>query len=129
MFPISETLTLEKGRMMNPETGVETDYEEVWDDMTPGIVPGTEGVTCVVLRMEKGRDRGLMVVLGRHCQALVRTEEGVSAERWEYEGGWKRVVRTGEEVLCEDVLRKLPGLSVGQRHEVAGRAWDVVELA
>src|SRR5690554_890390 len=38
--PSDASLTLEKGRMLNPATGVETEYEEMWRSEPIQTVPG-----------------------------------------------------------------------------------------
>ncbi|KAH8168327.1 protein HRI1 domain-containing protein [Sarocladium implicatum] len=133
MFPMSDTLTLEKGSMVNPATGKETAYEEVWEDSEPMSVPGS-GRTCAVLRMEteKREEKGLMVVLGRRCQVLARIGEDVTAERWDWDeqDGWVRTLWMGETALPgKGVLEKMDKLAEGDVHEVAGYSWKVVELA
>lgn len=133
MFPISETTTLEKGRMVNPETGRETDYEEVWEDEEPKSMPeGKEGVSCVVVRMDEGGAKGLIVVLGKYAQGIFRSDDGeVAAERWAYEDGWKLFVKFGEKsrVPCEEVLGKLEDVTMGRGYDCDGRTWSVIEMA
>ncbi|KAK7443661.1 hypothetical protein Landi51_09009 [Colletotrichum acutatum] len=104
MYEQPDGLTLEKGRMVNPATGTETDYEELWRDVEPVTVPpvgaaaegeAQKGVECVVLKHEDETSgaRGMVVWLGRFCQGISRVGEEVAAERWEWrEGeGWRRV--------------------------------------
>ncbi|KAL2214606.1 hypothetical protein CC79DRAFT_1300760 [Sarocladium strictum] len=132
MFPISETTTLEKGRMVNPETGLETDYEEVWEDEEPKSIPGAkEGVSCVVVRMEEGVAKGLIVVLGRYAQGILRLGDGsVAAERWVYDDGWKLYVKFGDGgVPCKVVLGTLGDVTMGQGFGCDGRTWTVIEMA
>ena len=143
MFPLSETLTLEKGSMVNPATGRETAYEEIWDDSDPAPLPGST-VTCVVLKMEGGsqeeeeeeEEKGLLVVLGRRCQVFARIGEGVTAERWDWEDGagggdeWRRTLWIGEGVVPgRDVLMNIDRFNVGDSCQVAGRSWQVVEVS
>lgn len=112
MFPHEEG-TLEKGRMVNPATGKDADYEELWDDAD------AEG-PCLVLKLEKGGVRGMCIKLGGLMQSLVRDGEQVTLERWE---DGKKTVRMGE--------RELPGWdvggSVGEVFTVGGDEWEVVE--
>jgi hypothetical protein len=137
MFPIDDKTTLEKGRMVNPETGLETDYEEVWEDETPIAIPGvTNGLSCVVLKMEDGQSKGLMVVLGKYCQAIARTEEGVSIERRIHREriGWNLFGRLDEKGIlpCDEVLSRLKledGFELGKVVESCGKTWEVVEVA
>ncbi|KAK2044030.1 hypothetical protein LZ31DRAFT_554721 [Colletotrichum somersetense] len=140
-------LTLEKGRMVNPATGAETDYEELWRDIDPVPVPvataaaaaagsGEEeagkGVNCIVLKFEDEptRARGLVVWLGRFCQGISRVGEDVAAQRWEWKGdeGWKRTARIGaRELPCEALLKTGAPLSVGAHVVNEGLVWDVLE--
>ncbi|RGP59778.1 hypothetical protein FLONG3_11100 [Fusarium longipes] len=130
MYPQPDDLTLEKGSMANPETGIDTAYEELWHDATPTAVPGESGVRALVLQTEdkeKGA-RGCVVRLGRYAQGLIRVGEEIALERWEWtEGGWKRTVRMGnedlpiEKILGEENLEEDDGVDVG------GRTWKVVE--
>ncbi|KAK1573765.1 uncharacterized protein LY79DRAFT_525217 [Colletotrichum navitas] len=109
-------LTLEKGRMVNPATGAETDYEELWRDIDP--VPPT-------------RSRGLVVWLGRFCQGISRVgEDDVAAQRWEWKGeeGWKRTAQIGaRELPCEALLKTGAPLSVGAHVVHENLVWDVLE--
>ncbi|KAF4462506.1 hypothetical protein FALBO_10686 [Fusarium albosuccineum] len=129
MYPQPNSLTLEKGSMINPATNVDTAYEELWHDATPSAVPGEDGVRALALQVhddEKGM-RGSVVRLGRHAQGLLRVGDGVSLERWEWKDGWKRTVRIGDEELpCEKTLGE-ENLSEGDVVDVAGRSWKVVE--
>ncbi|KXH41566.1 hypothetical protein CSAL01_01068 [Colletotrichum salicis] len=63
MYEQPDGLTLEKGRMVNPANGRETDYEELWKDIEPAAVPPVgaapvgegevqKGVECIVLKFE-----------------------------------------------------------------------------
>jgi len=133
MFPISETTTLEKGRMVNPETGLETDYEEVWEDEEPKSLPGAkEGVSCVVVKMEEEDAKGLIVVLGRYAQGILRLGDGdVAAERWVYDDGWSLYVKFGEgsRVPCGEVLTELGDVTMGKGYQCDGKPWTVIEIA
>ncbi len=92
---------LERGRMVNPDTGRETDYEEMWRDVEPRSVPvpvlrkpdddgdGDDGdakVRCVVLELrdDAAERRGLVVCVGRHCQGVARGGEAFALEQWEW---------------------------------------------
>jgi hypothetical protein len=132
--------TLEKGRMVNPDTGKETDYEEMWFDPPPKATSGGNKALCVVLLMEdeeKGK-KGMFVRLGEWAQVLVRDGAGkgdVVAERWEWRDdglGWRRRVRLGDErrkMPCEQVLLGEAEMEVGGEVEVGDEAWRVVEVA
>lgn len=126
MYPQPDGSTLEKGRMVNPDTGLDSAYEEVWDDEEP--LPAR----CVVLRHEEGGARGLVVRLGRYSQGFLRIGSEVSLERWERRDGRAvRMVRMGrDEVPCQLSLMDDDGACrPGKQITSGGRIWTVVEGA
>ncbi|KAG6005236.1 hypothetical protein E4U21_000315 [Claviceps maximensis] len=156
MYPQEDGTTLEKGRMVNPDTGMEMDYEEVWWDeehdvpreCLAGAGSGT-GQECVVLRHEgegEGEDtiderRGMVVRLAGHAQGFVKVGGEMAIGRWS-------LVKE-EEVVGDEAERKrpscvvsmgrmdwLPGedvlvrrFAVGETLWVGGLRWEVVEVA
>ncbi|KAL8417617.1 hypothetical protein RB594_001325 [Gaeumannomyces avenae] len=148
MFPQGGDETLEKGRMVNPATGVEADYEELWADEVPAAIPAAaaaaegggeavaeSGPRCVVLRLEDvGRGaRGMVVLLGRHCQGLIRVGEELGVERWQWreDEGWRAAARIGTvPVPCEQAFTRLSELlEVGKELREGDNVWEVVEHA
>lgn len=139
MYPQEgSNLTLEKGRMVNPATGEECDYEELWRDLEPAVVSSSSDASdpaeCVVLKFEDGpgKARGMVVWLGRFCQGISRVGEDVTAERWEWKEaeGWKRTVRIGGEGVplpCEVLLKTGARLGVGAHVKHGDLVWDVLE--
>ncbi|KAI8209197.1 hypothetical protein K4K52_000714 [Colletotrichum sp. SAR 10_76] len=137
MYPQEDDLTLEKGRMVNPATGQECDYEELWRDVDPkpASVKADDAAKpeCVVLKYEDetSKARGMIVWLGRFCQGISRVGEDVSAERWEWkeEEGWKKTIRIGAEgtMPCEVLLKTGAQLSVGAHVKHGEMVWDVLE--
>lgn len=152
MYPEAEDgSVLEKGRMANPATGRETDYEEVWLDGEPGEIPtlassgekgGRERRTCVVLEARDGQQQGtvtgMVVCLGRFCQAVVRQGERFGLERWSYKDGstqgsgqWecradtRSRLWTPAEELCKNPEKYAVGDLVEGRE--GGDRWTVVE--
>ncbi|KAM0401732.1 hypothetical protein ACHAQC_002425 [Fusarium culmorum] len=133
MYPQpGEDLTLEKGSMVNPDTGIDTAYEELWHDATPTAVPGEPDVRALVLQTEDEATgvRGCVVRLGRYAQGLIRVGEEIALERWEWtEGGWRRMVRMGDEelpigkILSEETLEEDDSVDIG------GRTWTVIEAS
>ncbi|UKZ95871.1 uncharacterized protein TrAFT101_010683 [Trichoderma asperellum] len=127
--------TLEKGQMMNPATGKDTDYEEMWFDPPPKKTGGDRAV-CAVLMMEdeKAGKKGIFVRLGEWAQVFVRDGPGegdLVAERWGWRDddgkGWRRIVRLGDgerKLPCEEVLldEKLKS-----EYRVGNEVWKVVE--
>ncbi|XEV01855.1 hypothetical protein FSHL1_007142 [Fusarium sambucinum] len=133
MYPQpGEDLTLEKGSMVNPDTGVDTAYEELWHDATPTAVPGEAGVRALVLQTEDEEKgvRGCVVRLGRYAQGLIRVGDEIALERWEWmESGWKRTVRMGNEELPIEKILGEETLEEGDDVVVVGRAWKVIEAS
>ncbi|KAI1495608.1 hypothetical protein F5X99DRAFT_402938 [Biscogniauxia marginata] len=141
MFPREDGLTLETGRMVNPATGRETDYEEVWADIDPrGAAEGSEPaleslskpfVRCVVLELKQDerKERGMVVCLGEYCQGVVRKDDAFTLERWQWiDGGWKRRSRIGSLWLpCVEAMNE-PALAVGSKVKREEQAWNVVEV-
>ncbi|KAK0620051.1 hypothetical protein B0T14DRAFT_537645 [Immersiella caudata] len=136
---------LEKGRMVNPATGKQTDYEELWVSEDTRSVPAfasggsiVDGpAICVVLEMQRDEEgrRGMVVRLGQYCQGLVRTGAGqadITIERlkWDAETGWVKQVRIGDAELPTDFATHLAHEAVqGDVVRVGGDAWTVVETA
>jgi hypothetical protein len=144
--PSDANLTLETGRMLNPATGVETDYEELWRSEPIEIVPvpgGREGeVTCLALQMEatgsgtgsSGRvKRGLLVRLGQYCQAFARDGDDITVERLKWDGAlqrWTTKVRIGEQELPTEIATYLAHETrIDDEVRVGNAVWKVVERA
>jgi hypothetical protein len=132
MYPMNssggEELVLEKGNMVNPETGVPTDYEEVWIEREVDPVPGDEGSQVVVLDFDRGVEcRGRVVRVGNLCQGLLRNGDEVVAERWGWveREGWSRSHLIGREgaLPCEKLLKSPDSDMI----EHDGNTWTVVE--
>ncbi|KAI1085594.1 hypothetical protein F5B20DRAFT_518981 [Whalleya microplaca] len=137
MSSLGDGRTLEKGRMVNPATGAEADYEEVWRDVAPA-----PGALCVVLelRREEREERGVVVCLGGYCQGVVRCGEAFAAERWVRSGTvtgegtragacgrWKREARVGNLWMPCSAAMEDAALAVGGRVERGGQVWNVIE--
>jgi hypothetical protein len=136
--------TLEKGRMVNPATGLMTDYEELW--RSPEIEaapsgPGMEGtigepaVRCVVLRLrdDSRAERGMVVLLGQYCQGILREGDDLTIERWQWDssaGEWKKHFKIGDGVLaCSAAIQHAHELEKDTDILLGLQAWTVVELS
>ncbi|CAM1509499.1 Fc.00g032380.m01.CDS01 [Cosmosporella sp. VM-42] len=129
MFPQADGTTLEKGSMVNPATGKETAYEELWRDVDPTPTTSSEART-IVLQVEIEELRGSVVRLGQYCQGILKEGDKITAERWEWNEVWKQTVRMGEDTLpCRDVLDDERELKLGDIVAVGGRGWRVVEVS
>jgi hypothetical protein len=138
--------TLERGEMRNEEAGGAVQrYEEVWEDVAVAGAGEGKEVRCVVVRYwgderdGRGVERGVVVLLGRYCQGVLRVGDEVTAERWEYGAAaagsgtkeWRRVFGVGEGSLpCGAVCRESVDLRLGEEFELplSGMRWKVVEL-
>ncbi|KAF5630523.1 hypothetical protein F52700_7203 [Fusarium sp. NRRL 52700] len=129
MYPQPNDLTLEKGSMVNPDTGIDTAYEELWHDATPTAVPGEPAVRALVLQTEDEKNgvRGSVVRLGRYAQGLIRVGEYISLERWEWKEGWKRTIRMGDAELPIEKILGEEALKEGDTVDAGGREWKVIE--
>ena len=150
MYPQPDGSTLEKGRMVNPPTGHETDYEELWRSETIEAVPcgppgmgtgaGDAAVVCVVLQLQLDEQdsspakRGMVVRLGQYCQGLLRNGKGpedVTVERLRWDAAnacWNTVFKVGHGKMPTDFAIYF-GHEACVRDEVKdGRhVWKVVE--
>ncbi|KAL2018683.1 hypothetical protein VTK56DRAFT_518 [Thermocarpiscus australiensis] len=140
--PSDPTLTLEKGRMVNPDTGAETDYEELWrsESVKP---PVGAAVCCIALQWQGEEDsrgqrrhvrRGLLVRLGQYCQAFARDGDEITVERLKWDPDsrdWTTEVRIGEKefpTMFATDLSSDPELG-DVVVVVGGDTWKVVEVA
>lgn len=139
-FPVPSdvSLTLEKGRMVNPATGVETAYEELWKTGNIDGPPEDEGLVCLVLRWEGPESdgivrRGLVVRIGQHCQAFAREGDDISIERlqWEKDSGrWVTNARIGSKELPTDFVTMVGRQAeIGDEVDVGSDCWVVIEKA
>ncbi|KAF2621763.1 hypothetical protein BU25DRAFT_378919 [Macroventuria anomochaeta] len=135
MFPMEtdgeDELVLEIGKMVNPKTGLLTDYEEVWIEKAAESVPSDDGCQIVVLEYDgpSSDRRGSIVRVGRLCQGLLRIKDQITAERWEWnegKGWWRsKAIGNGSALPCQKVLESLPSDTV--EHE--GISWTLVECS
>jgi len=133
MVHLSDAVTLETGRMVNPATGLEGDYEEVWRELEPLTVTssGSDSARCVVLRLddEAALAKGMLVLLGQFCQGVLRVGGELAVERWELvDGVWaKSVAVCSRPVLSNHMIPRISGLSLGDTVEDGNLVWEVVE--
>ena len=148
--------SLEKGRMPNPETGLMTDYEELWRDLPLLRLPHEPGLITFVLQAENKilGTRGLVIRIGSWCQGVIRSGADLGVERWRYGGvvppggsepglvdltggigdgiggehKWERLAKVGEMSLpCQVCWEKGWELKVGEEVVSGGLKWEVVE--
>ncbi|KAI4146469.1 MAG: hypothetical protein LQ340_005923, partial [Diploschistes diacapsis] len=147
---------IEKGRMPHPDTGLMTDYEELWRDLPPQKLTHEPGALSFVLKAENKvlGTRGLIIRVGSWCQGVIRSGADIGVERWRFGGVpllgggegalldgaigrvdegltknmWERVVKIGEMSLpCQVCWEKGWELKVGEEVVSGGLKWEVVE--
>ncbi|KAF4627231.1 hypothetical protein G7Y89_g10925 [Cudoniella acicularis] len=77
---------LEKGVMVNPNTGKVEAYEELWVDLEPILVDGESRYWSWVLRTESESVRGVLIRIGEYIQGVVRKGDYTSVSRWKWFG-------------------------------------------
>ena len=124
--------------MVNPATGKETEYEEIWHDVEATATKAGGKVKSFVLQFDNEAGlRGSIVRHGQYVQGLLKEGDKITAERWEWkEGKWGRMVRLGTEDLpcgiLMDMLDHLDDdmhLKLGDGVKIGGRSWRVVECS
>lgn len=113
--------------MVNPDTGRDTPYEELWLDTELDEAKSKDA--CFVVKHEQGAHRGMIVKLGDFCQGVARRGGEVVAERWEKnDGRWQRTVRIGSgSLVCDELLNGVIKAENGASFTSGGETWAVVE--
>lgn len=123
MYPVEGTNdVLEKGTMLNPETGKEGPYQEMWTDLDieKAVLPREEGYVSWVLQLEGEGGKGLVVRIGQWVQGVVRRGEEVSVARWKGgNNGWEKVLEVGRLDL---------GAALGKENEDGQKTWVVGDV-
>lgn len=126
MYPQPNGDVLEKGSMVDPTTGLISEYEELWADLEINIIGAEEKRVCIVLKAEPENklNKGMVIRNGGWCQGILQSGEDITVERWQWvdkaisrgkgdyatqqedalaeeekEGNWERVMRLGSAFL------------------------------
>jgi len=107
MYPQPDGAVLEKGNMVNPATGLMTDYEELWTDLEPSSTEKRQERWSVVLILddEASGTKGMVIRVGEYVQGIIKVNRQITVERWAWEDGkdgakaWTRMVRLGDYFL------------------------------
>ncbi|KIW03957.1 uncharacterized protein PV09_04793 [Verruconis gallopava] len=152
MHPQEDGKSLEKGSMVNPETGRETDYEEVWEDVALAYPANLEYDRYVLTLdsgedgVERSRERGVAVQLGAWFQTIqrrdwfdedgmARTDLAVSRWKWDEEcGRWNIVVGAGNKTsippyVIEKAMREAKVRDSGDIVDINSQTWLCRELS
>ena len=140
MFPQDGRRTLEKGSMVNPESGRLEDYEEMWFDPDVQVIPGKGESAkrwCVVLRLDQGDWKGAVVRVGQFVQGMIMGPNELCLERWEFDldgevegrrADWRRSLRVGDRYLpCAVTWSDVENLEVGHEVKHSEVVWKVEE--
>lgn len=136
--------TQELGSMVNPDTGVETEYEELWGSSAiESTEPDTTRKVAVVLQtVERPRDgtdtnvdtvadcKGLVIRVGQHIQGLAIHNGNATVERWTYNRDrkqWQKVVCLGSsELPCPRLFDPIR-VAQGEKLSCGRVSWQVME--
>lgn len=131
LYTLPDGNVLEKGTQLDPVTGVEVQYEELWEDYEVLVVGKEEKRVSMVVKLDDsdGNVRGLIVRVGQYCQAILQEGDKLTVERWEWKrrengGSWKRLVRIGHALLPCDRATTLTGFG---NQAVQSGDWRVME--
>lgn len=91
---------LERGKSKDAVTGREIEYEELWHDLEVVPLGKKHNRSSLVLRVDNPENdlRGMAVKVGGWCQAILKVEDALTIERWE----WKPAASTEGEDLAEN---------------------------
>ena len=137
MWPQQNGDVLEKGTQKHPETGEQTEYEELWTDLEIDIIPEEGGKYSTVLKAESGNARGLFVRVGGWCQGILKVGNELTIERWRWAsqendphqgpGYWKRIVRIGDGEMPSPTLFRAASDDADTAVVSGELKWEVIE--
>lgn len=123
---------LERGTQVHPVTGLQTEYEELWGDLQVEKVGEERDHVSIVLKVEnhEAGTRGMVVRVGDWCQAILKSREALTIERWRWTkrmNDWERLVKIGRgnlpcAIVCNSQMVREEGTIVCGDLE-----WTIVE--
>lgn len=135
--PSDAQLISETGTMVNPETGIITEYQELWRDQEPQFVmDGAAGrVQVLVMRLHDDSKgiRGLWVRVGMDAQGVLRVGNKFTAERWHCaDTTWRRKFKAGDQEIggFESLATHSwgPHPNMDETIETTDGVWKAVEI-
>ena len=149
MYPQPDGDVLERGSMQNPNTGKNTEYEEIWHDLDVPMLEGEERRVCTVLRADSPSTgaKGMIIRIGDWYQGMLKTSHGLTIERWQWSvaaephgdkaagqgngltphSKWNRLARLGSGSLPSPSALAPGKVAKGATTEVNGIIWKAVE--
>lgn len=124
---------LEKGKNKDPVTGELTEYEELWHDLRVESFGKKDNRSSLVIRADEPerKIRGMAIKIGGWCEGILKVEDELTVERWEWKpsdgasnvasvevsnedgrtpNGWIRTFRIGKGVLpCQNICSRTYG--------------------
>lgn len=137
MITQDDGTVLEKGTTIVESTKEEVPYEELWADLP--LDTGKNARVCIVLKtLDDNKDvRGMIIRIGGWCQGLVKTDDGMTVERYcparsgeIMEGDtWDAHVKIGHtELPCKEVLDVEDFTEGHLKMKRGGISWKTVEF-
>ncbi|GAA5923207.1 hypothetical protein JCM1841_005930 [Sporobolomyces salmonicolor] len=126
--PLPNGDVLETGSMLNPDTGLVQEYEEIWRRWPLQAGKGKGKVEVIILESRSTRGRAFLGRVGDYEIGMEDAERGFGVvRRVRREGEW-------ETVCCNEAGLGLPAVPLemaaweqGSTVELGGRIWEVVE--
>lgn len=77
---------LEKGKNSAATTGEETEYEELWRDLQVETFGKKHNRSSLVMKADEPRRniRGIAIKVGGWCEGIMKVEDELTVERWEW---------------------------------------------
>lgn len=124
---------LENGKNKDSVTGEVTEYEELWRDLRVEAFGKKDNCSSLVMRADEPERniRGMAIKIGGWCEAILKEEDELTVERWEWKpsdgasnvasvevskedgrtpNGWIRTFRIGKGILpCQNICSRTHG--------------------
>ena len=124
---------LEKGKNRDPVTGEATEYEELWHDLQVEAFGKKDNRSSLVMRADEAERniRGMAIKIGGWCEGILKVEDELTVERWEWKprdsasnvasteaseedgrtfNDWFRTFKVGQGILpCKDMCERTGG--------------------
>jgi hypothetical protein len=139
-FPQPNGDDLELGRMVNPDTGNETEYEELWGQVQAESTTSENGKKVAVVlhatsesQSEADLAEGMTIRVGQYVQGLLVSKTRLALERWAYDATrreWQQLLRFGDaecELPCKQLFEP-DALFAGKEVGCGGLSWIVKEF-
>ena len=92
---------LEKGKNIDPVTGEETEYEELWHDLQVEAIGKKDNCSSLVMRADEPERNisGMAIKVGGWCEGILKVGDELTIERWE----WKPTDRASDAASTEAI--------------------------